>query len=381
MRDAAAVCDIVVLVWNQPRLTRRCVESLFAHTHVPARLFIVDNGSDAPTRDYLASLGSRGPIEVTLLRNETNEGFARGMNRGLAASRAPWVCLLNNDTVVTEGWLERMLDVGQVHPDIGLINPVSNIFGHRPAPGTDLATHAAVVGAQPASYVEVGACIGFCWLIRRTVIEAIGYLDEAMGLAFFEDTEYCRRAWQAGFRSVVAQRAYVFHEEHASVRLLPQRRQLFEENAKRFQAKWGKTLRVGYCIPPDAATPQTLAPHLRYAVALARRGAIVQLFIPASAPLDRRACWQAAEIVPHADVHLFRIPNGWRGQLWLWWRLVNRRLSVRPPKLFDLCLTPDDGAASALARWRAWHGADVVPYTDQEQLDRQWLTHSRFPSS
>ena len=101
-------CDIIVLVWNQPALTRRCVESVLAHTRTPARLLLVDNGSDAPTQAYLASVASHGSVQVQTLRNDTNEGFARGMNRGLRASGAPWVCLLNNDTIVTPGWLTEL---------------------------------------------------------------------------------------------------------------------------------------------------------------------------------------------------------------------------------------------------------------------------------
>ena len=374
-------CDIILLVWNQPAITRRCIESLFACTHRPVRLLIVDNGSDAPTREYLATVVSQGSIEVIHLHSETNEGFARGMNRGLRASTAPWVCLLNNDVILTEGWLDRMLEVGQAHPDIGLINPVSNTFGDRPASGVTLAEHAAAVGARPAGYVESGACVGFCWLIRRAVIERVGVLDEAMGLVFFEDTDYSRRAAQAGFRSVVAGRAYVFHEEHASVRLLPQRRRIFQENKRRFEARWGRTLRIGYLAPEDATTPPTLAPHLRQAVWLVRRNALVQIFIPGATPLNPRACWDATGMVPHADVGLVRIPRGRPGRAWVWWRLMNRRVTLRPPKLFDLCLVPDARFARALAGWRGWHGADVLLQSDHATLDRLWPTRSQSPSS
>ena len=143
-------CDIVVLVWNQPAITRRCIESLFACTHRPVRLLIVDNGSDAPTRAYLATVVSQHSIEVIHLRSETNEGFARGMNYGLRTSTAPWTCLLNNDTIVTDGWLDRMLEVGAAYSEIGLINPVSNTFGDRPKAGASLTEHAAAVGARPA---------------------------------------------------------------------------------------------------------------------------------------------------------------------------------------------------------------------------------------
>lgn len=371
-------CDIVLLVWNQPEATRRCIESLFACTHRPVRLLLVDNGSDAPTRTYLETVVSRGPVEVVHLRSETNEGFARGMNRGLRASTTPWVCLLNNDTILTEGWLDRLLEVGEAHPEVGLINPVSNTFGDGPPPGVDLAEHAASVGKRPPGYVEMGACVGFCWLIRRAVIERIGLLDEAMGLAFFEDTDYSRRAAQAGFRSVVARRAYVHHEEHRTVRALPQREALFRENRRRFEAKWGKMLRVGYAAA--AGDPQTLAPDIRRAVMLARRGALVQVFLPTMRAVESSAYFAAAGVAPHADVHLLGTPRGWRQVPWLLWRLTARRLTRRPPKLFDLLIAPDAGTAQTLRRWRWLHRAEVVLRDDAKELDRLWQIRSQSPS-
>ena len=372
-----------MLIWNQPAFTRRCIESVLAHTRTPVRLLLVDNGSDAPTQAHLASVASRGSVQVQTLRNETNEGFARGMNRGLRASGAPWVCLLNNDTVVTDGWLERMLAVGQAHPEIGLINPSSNTFNDRPGAGTSLAAHAATAAGRTPEYVEVGTCVGFCWLIRRAVIEAIGVLDESSGLAFFEDTEYCRRAAQAGWQSAVAQRAYVWHAEHQTVRRLPQRQRLFRENQRRFEARWGRLLRLAYVVrPQDAGAPKRMASALRWAVATARRGAIVQLWIPTAQRVERNALFAAAGLVPHADVQCIAAPrDGWRLTVWMWRRLVSRRLSPRRPKLFDFVIIDDVARAQRLTEWRWWHGADILSHTDGDTLNRLWQSRSRSQSS
>ena len=135
------VCDLILLSWNQLEQTQLCLETLFTHTSVPCRLFIVDNGSRPDVRAFLAGVAPRGAIrEVTLLQNETNEGFPKGMNRGLAASTAPFVCLLNNDLRFAPGWLEEMLEVARAHPEIGVINPESNTFGHYPPVGVSLDT-------------------------------------------------------------------------------------------------------------------------------------------------------------------------------------------------------------------------------------------------
>ena len=81
------VCDLVLLSWNHLEETRPCLESLFETTRVPCRLFMVDNGSEPAVRAFLASVKPRKHIqEVVLLQHETNEGFPRGMNRGIRAS-------------------------------------------------------------------------------------------------------------------------------------------------------------------------------------------------------------------------------------------------------------------------------------------------------
>ena len=80
----------------------------------------------ADVRAFLATVRPQGAIqEVSLLQNEANEGFPKGMNRGIRASSAPYVCLLNNDLVVGPGWLTRMLAVAEAHPEVGVLNPAN----------------------------------------------------------------------------------------------------------------------------------------------------------------------------------------------------------------------------------------------------------------
>ena len=118
------ICDLVLLSWDHLEQTQPCLETLIGSTRVPCRLLIVDNGSEAPARQFLAGVQPRGAIqEVRLIQNETNEGFPRGMNRGIQASSAPYVCLLNNDLRFTHGWLEEMLAVAEANPQIGVLNP------------------------------------------------------------------------------------------------------------------------------------------------------------------------------------------------------------------------------------------------------------------
>ena len=270
---ALPLCDLVLLSWNHLEQTQPCLDSLFATTDVPTRLFIVDNGSEPSVREALRAVRPRGRVqEVALLQNETNEGFPRGMNRGIRASSAPYVCLLNNDLLFTSGWLSRLIAVAQATPDLGVLNPASNTFGQRPPRGESLEAYAATLAARGTRHVEVGMCIGFCMLITRPVLERIGGLSEEVERIFFEDEDFCMRAAAAGFRSAVAEASYVHHAEHQTVRKMPEREALFSRNQAWCHEKWGAWLRVAYprievpalevhCAPDDARAKRLRDAH------------------------------------------------------------------------------------------------------------------------
>src|SRR5262249_47664396 len=108
--------------------TRLCLESVLAHTHRPYELVLIDNGSTDGTGEYLESMKARpGPDRVVVVRNETNVGYPAGVNQGLAAARGEYVVLLNNDVVVTPGWLDRLVRCS-IHdwPHVGLAGAVTN---------------------------------------------------------------------------------------------------------------------------------------------------------------------------------------------------------------------------------------------------------------
>lgn len=339
------LCDLVVLVWNHLEDTRQCVESLRRCTDVPSRLLIVDNGSDEPTRSWLDGLRPSGPlVDVTILRNATNEGYPRGMNRGLKASTAPYVCLLNNDLVLTPGWLSEMLRVADADPRIGLVNPSSNTLDQRPAPRQRLDDYAAQLVAFRGQWIEMGSSIGFCMLIKREVQEKVGLMDVAYGMAFFEDTDYARRAQAAGYLCVRAKAAYVHHLESRSVvDLWPdkrERRRVFDDNAEKFYARWGKPERQVYVIVPNGSTAWVDQETLRHA----NQNSTMWVLVPADRPPPpvRHHMNIAVKLVP---------PTGFA--LRALWRIVIKK------KKFDRIVLNHRGLAWMLQQLRWLHRAQI----------------------
>lgn len=240
------VCDIILLSWNKLEYTRPCIESIFRHTSLPCRLFIIDNGSEEETKVYLKSLQSSPALQIRVILNKENLGFVEGMNQGMKLSQAPYVCLLNNDTLVTSQWLELCLAAFKRDPTVGIVNPHSSTFGVWPKKNQTVeeVAQALVVQYQSNPVTEIGTCVGFCMFIKREVIQKIGYLEETLHKFFFEDTDFCKRAKKVGYVCVVANQAYVFHYEHKSFKNKKHRDQFFKKNQKWFFEKWGKPLRI-----------------------------------------------------------------------------------------------------------------------------------------
>src|SRR3989338_6629175 len=205
------------------------------------------------------------------------------MNQGMKLSQAPYVCLLNNDTVMTRNWLSLCIDVFEKNPTIGIVNPNSSTFDLRPKKDQTIDEVAEELLQQFQNFPvkEIGSCIGFCMLIRRGVIKKIGTLEESLYKFFFEDTDYCKRAKRAGYLCVVASQAYVYHYEHGSFKDKKQRYEFFKKNQKWFYEKWGKPLRI-FWPKRMACTPQ----EKDLLTKIARDDHFISLFSPRTAQED-----------------------------------------------------------------------------------------------
>jgi len=94
------LCNIVIPVWDQPEITRNCFESIARFTDSPYKVIVIDNGSGELTKAYLQESSKLFPC-YKLIRNEKNVGFVKAENAGLREAAAGYICLLNNDTIVT----------------------------------------------------------------------------------------------------------------------------------------------------------------------------------------------------------------------------------------------------------------------------------------
>ena len=267
-------CDIVIPIWNQVDYTKECIGNIIKYTRYPYRLILIDNGSEGDTKRYLEGLKSSGAPDTQLIRNEMNLGFVKAVNQGLKISRAPYVCVMNNDTVPGPGWLERMVEFAETHRDVGLINPQCN--GHN---DKTIEKYAESLYVNKGKYMEMNQCQGYCMLVKREVIEKIGYLDESFGVGGYDDTDYSMRAHKAGYRCAAIYDAYVYHRQHASFDKAGDREEWVSKNKKIYYGKWGAHLRIGVALSMKNSDENSLSKAINLAYGLMREWSWVYLWI------------------------------------------------------------------------------------------------------
>jgi GT2 family glycosyltransferase/tetratricopeptide (TPR) repeat protein len=281
------LASLVILCCNEVTCSRLCLNSVLRHTRTPYELILIDNGSTDDTPELLRGYQHRpGPQRVQVIRNETNLGFACGCNQGIRLSEGALVVLLNNDTVVTPGWLEGLTrhleDSGPEQPSVGLVGPLSN-YAAPPqkltASYTDLAGLDAFAlqhrQTHPGRGRDVPRLTGFCLLIRREVIDQVGLLDERFGPGFFDDDDLCLRARDAGFRLRLAQDVYIHHFGNRTFQGLGlDAQQLLRENFARFRDKWGPE-RTAHYHPPQTPDDLSSFPRAVSSVPVPPTGAFV----------------------------------------------------------------------------------------------------------
>lgn len=239
--------SIIILCYNSlEETTRPCLESVIKNT--PAgkyELIIVDNASSDGTPQYLKEFARLHP-NVQIQLNDINKGYAGGNNDGIVLANGEYIILLNNDTLVPTGWLDKLLFLFQNHPKIGLIGPVTNSAGNEQRIELDRLNEknyevisGEYIKRQAGVWFETEKLGFFCVAIRRSVVEKIGQLDEKFGIGMFEDDDFCIRAKKAGFALAVVEDCFVFHKGSVSFGKLAVEnyRQLFEKNRQYFYEK------------------------------------------------------------------------------------------------------------------------------------------------
>jgi len=244
--------SIIIPVFNKQNLTDKCLKTIEANT-TDYELIIIDNGS-APAY--------QGPGFI--IRNEKNEGFPVAVNQGLRQAKGEILVILNNDTLVSPGWLDNLAEHLKT---FDLIGPVTNnISGIQEVPSNGYATNREFFDfANEQREKNLGKVLSwyrlvfFCVAFKREVLEKVGFLDERFSPGNFEDDDYCLRAIEAGFKLGVAFDVFIHHTGLATHKILNlDCKKLLETNLIKFRAKWSDLKYRELAQKAQADSPQNL---------------------------------------------------------------------------------------------------------------------------
>ena len=210
-----------------------CIKSLeLYHDDFKLKVIVINDASNKNTTNWLKKFCS-GKKNFILIENSLNQGYTKSTNKGLKFSKARYVITLNSDTCVTPGWLYGMHNCLASSSKIGIVGPLSNAASWQSVPDlmdengfkinqlpqgmTPNKMAELVTKVSKKNFPKVNVINGFCFMIKRSLIEKIGYLDEVnFPTGYGEENDYCIRAKQAGYELAIADNAYVYHSKSKS---------------------------------------------------------------------------------------------------------------------------------------------------------------------
>jgi len=192
---------IVIPVLNQLHYTRQCLESLNACGCPDEKIVIVNNASNDGTREFLADR----PL-LRVIHNTENRACAAAWNQGFQAGTTEWTLFLNNDTVLTPGWLDRLLAFGEKNE----IDVVSPALGEGEM-DYSLETYAAAFVEKMKDVCRRDFASGAAFAVRRRVFAKVGLFDENFRKGGNEDDDFFMRARLGGFKLAMTGCAYIHH--------------------------------------------------------------------------------------------------------------------------------------------------------------------------
>jgi len=249
IRQSFPLVSILVISHNSAPFVRPCLESIQRNTSYPAyEVILVDNASTDDTPAILKEYADRDS-RFRLACLEENRGFAGGNNHAAALSRGEHLIFLNVDTMVTGGWIERLLRHVRQDPSIGLLCPVTNFAGNEIKINVnytgwqEMESFARSLAASKSGQrMEIGVAPLYCALMPRAVWEKVGEMDTRYEIGMFEDDDLTLRVREAGFGVFGAEDCFIHHFGQGSfAKLAPETyNRIFEANRKRFEEKWNR---------------------------------------------------------------------------------------------------------------------------------------------
>lgn len=255
--------SIVVLTYNNLEYNKLCINSILERTAYPNyELIIVDNMSNDDTPEYLKSLNHP---KIKVILNHENLGFAGGNNVGIKAASGKYIMLLNNDTIITAGYITNLIKHLE-QDNLKMVGPVTNSIGNESMINIDYEdfklchrfSHLYTHTNMNCLYRDIRVLAMFCVAFEKALTEEIGLLDDNYEIGMFEDDDYSMAIQKKGYNISCCEDAFIHHFGSVSFKALEDKkyRAVFEKNKAYFESKWNEPFvphkyRDTYIIPEN----------------------------------------------------------------------------------------------------------------------------------
>lgn len=226
--------EVIVPVHNALEDLIKCIKSIIDNSkEFTYRILLINDSSNKETTGYLRDLFDKY-TQIYLVENEYNLGYSHTVNKGLKLSSSKYIVLLNSDAIVGKNWLKNLKTCIDSSKSIGIVGPLSNAATWQSIPkqrgdndrffindipdGFSVGSFVEWVDVNSSKiYPKVQLLNGFCMMLKREVIDKVGYIDvENFPIGYGEETDYCIRAREAGFELAVADDTFVYHSKSKS---------------------------------------------------------------------------------------------------------------------------------------------------------------------
>jgi GT2 family glycosyltransferase len=290
--------DVVIPAYRGLSQTLACLDSVLATIPRGTRVWVIDDASPEP--DLVAALeGLARRKRIRLIRQPENRGFPGAANAGLRACAPRDAVLLNSDTLVPPGWLDRLRAAAYSAPDIGTVTPLSNdatIVSYPDPDGGNLipdlaatiATDALAQQANADAVTDIPSGVGFCLYLRRDCLDDAGlFREDCFAQGYGEENDLCLRARHLGWRSVAALDVFVAHVSGQSFG--PARHHLMRRNLvvlNRLHPGYDALIAAHVAADPLAPARRRID-ALRWAAGRSREGAVILVTHGGGGGVDR----------------------------------------------------------------------------------------------
>ena len=194
-------CDIIIPIYNSPEWVKMCVYALYKNTpeEYIGKVILMNDNSDELSCNCIENLKNKYKT-IEVYKNETNLGFIKNVNKGMDKTTADYILLLNSYMQINDMFYKQF----------------------------------------KGKNFDACTVVGNCLMISRECMEKTGYLDEAYGMGYGDETDYQFKAHKQGFEAKVAIDTYVFHKSEVSFGTSPEKQKRLEHNREIFFSRWGE---------------------------------------------------------------------------------------------------------------------------------------------